>query len=847
MLGNDSLPRPPRSSRTLDDYRDTSTPGEPERRVEKRPSNESLFGSFIKSRTDAADFKAGREPSKSRSKSDRRRKSKSPSASTASQDSSPGAPSPRSRSPRNSKYRKSPSSQKSPRYPSPKSKSPGHRKSPRIKGEGHLSSDARNELDGSFPDLGSTPRGGDRNSAQSDDDVSSLPALVDDSIVRERVEGYRGGKQWNILEDTPGGHAVEKLIIVAGIEYFGDEEDEWLEEDEDIEDDPLMDYISHSDRDNRKQSLPSDPSAKRGAATQRRKPGAGRDRFDPSFAHNDMWATDDEQDAKLSRSQSGSGDVSILSDHIGDVDTVSELGVGSAAYTDDQTLTITTDEASQQKLRLDEKREGDDDSNISKTPATTKRSGGRPHNIGNVERLPNLSGSLRTNNIYDEEDIEGSLKHPASVPEDAPLSTSKRKSRRKKRTSTSAAPLSPRQSSSSHKPPSSYERAKGNSNSGRSSNRRSAHTHSRTAAGMERNAMRSSRGGRQIPDMVPATPMRDTTAWMRCSPMSSSLTSTPTSLVSGMQHRQQASLQHLRSRRKKKNKPLHAHVGRETSPPPEDTGDDNTLGASTITTNFSTTQRTRGDNTVSTRSLFRSDQMSHSETLKIPQRKREDSDYEPEQQSEADDQSSTMVDEVEELHGSAEIEHFVSSYEILEAAKPAPEGRFKTMLRRPSGEGDDLFDAFDFKSSDVESDDDSSGASDFLRWQKENEQLISPKVDLKKTIEPGTHAFLELHVDGNGVQVDSKVAEVPNFSTALQISGGIDETKPAEKTSNDGVAKLEVRDVPQLRQMNGEVMRAPDSPLDRFGKKKKPKGGRLGLFKRVQSWKGVVALSDDED
>ena len=43
--------------------------------------------------------------------------------------------------------------------------------------------------------------------------TAGLPVLLtadadDASVVRETFAGFRGGKQWNIMEDTPGGHAA---------------------------------------------------------------------------------------------------------------------------------------------------------------------------------------------------------------------------------------------------------------------------------------------------------------------------------------------------------------------------------------------------------------------------------------------------------------------------------------------------------------------------------------------------------------------------------------------------------------------------------------------------------------
>ena len=878
----------------------------------------------------------------------RRRISKSPSNASSSQGSSSvGQKQPQHhqhpmRSPRSSKYKRSPPLQKSPAgYRSPTSikSSPGGFSPSRIKGSNgwDLPLDAKIRLDRSFPDLAGTGilAGGNGTPQNSKPDnnnnhiasflsggipattnkvsikksssnnqlerskhtatpqypVSSddeLPALVDDSIVREGFEGYRGGKQWNIREDTPGGHiAPENFVIVPAIEDSDIEDDKTdddyeccLEEDEDIVDDSLLMGSNikpkRLDINRTQQSLPDDiPTHTAAEATVPTKTTDGgkrhlsahiqsgvQDRFDPSFKNSDMWTTDDEQEAKLTRSHSGS--VSILSDRMEDVD---DLALDSSGHIDDH-QTCKTSSTGGEVSAPNNKRDGGDVS-MSKTPATTKRSGRRRYSAGNMQGLPNLSSSLRSNNQKQNDgDPDDSIEYGTSVLESAQANSSKKKPRRKKKSKSLTSASSAKHSSrtGAHTSPKHiHDAARGNNSGSSSSNRRSAHTNSgsksRTAPGMERNLIRNPRGGRKIPDVVPATPSQSNHSWLRCSPMSSSLTSTPSSTLnsSAMQQRQLNSLQHLR-RKKKKNKSLNAHVGREQpfNPPTYDT-DDHTLGASTITTNFSATYRTRGDNTVSSRSLFRSDKMSHSDALKVPQRRKEaDSDYEL---SDAEDQSSSHIDEVDEMHGSAEI-CTQAIAEILDGKIPPPENAFKTLLRRPSGDLDNLHDAFDLIISDGEEKegsardddgaDDGSNASDFVRWQKENGNLISPG-GLDKKIEPGEHAFLELNIDDVALHVENKkVTEVTQVLATTPPSSfspsGADMTNNSvalEKLDED--AKVEGKETAPMRQKNGEVLCAPDSPSEQHGKKKKKaKGGRFGLFKRVQSWKGAMALKDDE-
>ena len=247
-----------------------------------------------------------------------------------------------------------------------------------------------------------------------------------------------------------------------------------LEEDDDIVDDSgLIEYDVFIERTSRKQMFPTDPVNGAAASTQLPKLSAG-DRVNSCFNNLDMWTTDDEGDENNLVARCSSGDVSILSDLYmeGDLETVSELA--SFALSVDQDISD-HDEIDDFK---------DASSNVAKTPATAKRSGGCCH-TANLGPLPSLEGDS-TRDIAEDDDIEEDpLRNPASVPEDSALDGIKRKSRRKKKTTPSAAPSA---TSSSNISPS-HRR---HSNSGRSSKRRSGNVGSRRHSGMERSAMRGS-------------------------------------------------------------------------------------------------------------------------------------------------------------------------------------------------------------------------------------------------------------------------------------------------------------------------------------------------------------------
>jgi hypothetical protein len=808
-----------------------------------KSAEESLFGSFIQSRQDkvvlVADFQEPKNQ-KSRSNSPKhRRRSRSPNKSGFKR----SPVSVRSKSPDNSTAGNIslPSLQSVNSYrsksPKPLARSPGP-VSPRI-----------NSKSPKAPARSPTGRGRRKAGYQ-----------LEDSVVRETMAGNRGGKQWNILDDTPGGHAPEKLVIVPGVEFLDGEEDETspnyysdegpaLEEDDDIVDDPYLyedarsealnddyRYSESQARSYRTKALPADPIE---GVTSLRQPNGDclQDRFDPSFKNNDMWTTDDDATPEKRRIRRfPSGDVSLLSVPVSLLPDDSHTGrdtISSHAFSSD-----TGDDISEHD-EIDEDNNHDKPSADSKSPATARRSDGRRQEQMDImsELQQDFAIVIAEDaDIEDDCDFESSkAKHPASVPED--------ESRRKKKSN---------QDSMQHRNSTGAERispTKGNG-SGRSSKRLSERTGSRRPPGMmvERNATRAA-GNRPPPDYIPQSPLQDARSYVGRSPMSSPLTSTPTSRSWVSSAQQQQAMQALRQRAspRQTNKPLRLHVGQDY---PSSAGDDDehTLGASTISTNFTTTQRTRGDNTVSTRSLFQSERMSITEeSPQIPQRRRAYSDeesYDGLPPKAANDSSLQIpqrrkadFEEMSYQSGQGSNSDLNANFDLLqEGASEGPIDR-KAPLRKPSGEN---FRRRPFREEDLpDLVEEGALANDKFDDNSANDGVESLSQSKR---------FLQLHPENSGLAVGANVTPVLDVESPLQIRGKkpvVDDFKvadfnntlsseaPNEKGGEDD-AKL-----PTLIDWKEAPKESPNTRRMRIPK--------LGLFKRAKSRKGIVALSDKED
>jgi hypothetical protein len=396
-----------------------------------------------------------------------------------------------------------------------------------------------------------------------------LPPLVDDSTQREDLGGKKGDKSWNICEDTPGGHAPEKLTIVTGVDHYESmDEDEDILDDEDQGDDILQDSTT----------LMSPTQDKKLHDSTIKEMGSFKvavklppDRFSPAYQNSDVWKSSD---------LDSSGAFSMQSEQLAeeDADTISEL---ATAFTDDRTLTNHTFETFM--LEQDCKHQ------ILKaelpvkpgTPVTLKRAGGRSSEENNDPSFP----SLHNESAIEEEGMQNEdCKDTTIVPEDHVIGLN--------------------DAIDSESPLSSPAAKSGSNSTGRSSRLRNSAKSSRR--GRRMNPIK----GTMIPAVVPSmTSPRDLSPSVGRSLLTCSIMSSPTN----------PSMTQVKEPAPSKNRTLQSFVAREFSSASYD--DDHTLGASTISTNFTSTQRTTGDNTVSTRSLFRSNVTQGSDMMKIPQRR----------------------------------------------------------------------------------------------------------------------------------------------------------------------------------------------------------------------------------
>jgi hypothetical protein len=665
-------------------------------------------------------------------------------------------------------------------------------------------------------------------------DVYSMPPLLDDTIQRDSLGGVRGGTQWSILEDTPGGHAPEKLAIISAVEYSSDDDDddeefgckdgqdESMDEDDDIvdEDNYTLHDDSEDERPDRRQSLPQDPTSIQALTLLMQSPTIRPvDRFNPGFHNSHMWSTNVDYTSPLD----GSGDFSLLSDNGEDHENVKER---DEIVHDEHTLTNNlTDISSSGRTYMS----GFVDR--TKTPATTKqrgdyRSDSSPVAIPQPQQVDNKEIAFVQE--------ENKWLCPDAVLEDASLNEEDGKR------GWSASSSSAIAKQSSHL-------KSGSSNSGSSSRRQDLKGVHAPRPPARRRCKRNN-----IPEVVRGVASADLSPIGR-SPLSSSLTSTPNSYSIASSGRQGAAMHTLRMHapRIRPNKPLTLHVGRESSHSQLES-DDYTLGASTITTNFSTTQRTFGDNTVSTRSLFQSQRMSQVDSLITP----------PLRRGEVSDEDNNTVDPLAPSSSCNLVNNSSGATLWSLSTAPAHDGgkcsssldntfdRFRnestrpnkksqplqTVLRRSSGDLDDLLDtanSVDDQRSDSCTSTESQGAG---RDRKDHTDLVQLVAEI--------NGVSGANVGRSGIVQRNQTIPIilmkESTESHLRHSDG-------EKDAGDGsgriaqVQKSKVDD-PFLRGASDHI---PRSIVE--GGKIKKKKSRRGLFGRVTSWKGVAVLPDDDD
>lgn len=664
--------------------------------------------------------------------------------------------------------------------------------------------------------------------------IDSMPPLVDDTLQRDNLEGIRGGTQWSILEDSPGGHAPEKLAVVSAVEYVSDDDhddvdeeehgckdghDESADEDDDIFDEDIYmpyDDSQHERLDWRK-SLPRDPANNQALTSLHQSPTIRPvDRFNPGFCNIHMWSTNVDLTSPLDRS----GVFSLSSDQGEDLDTVSEL---VASVHEEQTSTNHVTDISSSG-RADKS----GSANRTKTPATTKRNGGR-HSDGSPVVMPILDQGGRK--IIDTREVaakkENRLLNPVAVGEDALLNERNLKRGRKGAT---PAEITTQQSNPKS----------GSSSSGRSSRRKDV-----VAGHVPRPPTTTRYRRNSIPEVVRGVACAELSPIGR-SPLSSSMTSTPNSLSIASSGQQGAAMHTLRihAPRVRQNKPLNLHVGRESHHSRVES-DDHTLGASTITTNFSTTQRTRGDNTVSTRSLFQSQKMTRADSLIIPQRRRgEDSDEEDSNNVDPIAQTSArnLARNSSGVMSSSSVEpgKCSSSHDKTfdrfgnETTRPneKPQDR-QTVLRRPPGNVDDLLDTIDS-----------------FDGHRSDSRLSTESQDGGRRRKDPPY-FVQLAAETNGVQ-GMKVVRglIPERDKAKSTTFMRESAEPRLSRS-DGEMDDDVA-IPQGQRskIGDSFLRGSSDHIPRLaqkeGKGRRTKS-RMGFFKRVKSWKGTVVLPDDDD
>jgi hypothetical protein len=615
------------------------------------------------------------------------------------------------------------------------SKNSQRRRSPKSDSTKHEESTRRSSRQKSQRDLSS-------------DDDDSMPALIDDSLQRENLEGKRGEKSWHICEDTPGGHAPEKLTIVEGVEYYADsmDEDEDILDEYDEDDTILQDSVSLA-RPNRKQILPRDPVQKGQRVASSAQSARPADRFNPSFQNKEMWKSDEFH---------ASEELTMNSFRMREeIDTASELDTTIT----DHTLTNHTFETYMLEQDCNHQQGKEE------TPSTLKRAGGRR---AEEEKDPSFPGLHKDSKHAAEGGgavQEDGNRHPSPVPEDDVMGTYDPDSLRKRIKSKSSG----------------GQQNTGSNSTGRSSRRKSSKSHS--------NRMRSGKRptkGSGVPSVVPSSPYES--SYSLRSPLSSSFASPQTSISITSSSRQNPEFVNLtRPNDHGRNKTLQNYVGRGFSSPRTD--DDNTLGASTITTNFSSTQRTFGDNTVSTRSLFRSDVMKGSDMMKIPQRRRDDdSDIEDDDSDNAPkmpgvpslDAVNAAFDLLQSSDGIAQIAAVMSSEQKFSNGTP------RMVLRRPSRESDDFFDELEE-----------------MRVSSDQSELDSNE----KT--PSSRDF-DTSIDNTIIDDDGQQQRSSSSSDRFRLTSALNLSSRAGTTT--------------------------------FKKKK----SKRNLFQRVQSWKERISAEDEE-
>jgi hypothetical protein len=648
------------------------------------------------------------------------------------------------------------------------------------------------------------------------------------------------------MEDTPAGHAEEKLTIIAAIErddqssddYWchdpsnndnGDADDDDEEEEEEA-DDIIEDADEHSlvvARFRRRNSLPTDPSSVYDSVQSQGETATKNDRFAPGFNNHEMWSDGATLDTQLpSVKRTISADASLLSDDW----TLGEMADSIAPEELPQQQQYNSGEFRGRKSDVCTPNGVPIFSN--ETPSTIKQTGRSP--MEKIEHIPSL-------------DTDSSSKEPSTTSAVARFPIAHHKNRK-----TSEQPKK-----DDSQPDTTKQEPKGSTSTGRSSARRTTQKPRK-----ERDALRG-RKPPKIPEVIPAAQDVD----MR-SP--STLTSTQISVLSSSRSRQQGQgLQALRQRHTKqspkqhKSRPLNLHVesGNVRASIPDD---DYTIGASTISTNFSTTQRTMSDKTVSIRSLFQPNSTSSSQVPRLPQRREEVADFDdiidvdhgknpPQQPKRSCEDDDDIADSMHIPEREITIDDLFTGKITLK--KPlGSSDEHPSVLRRPSGDADDVLEMIESNHSP----DGSEHAEDmsledsghFNSPSRQSRQSIAAAIGNKIPMSPRTlgsqkskasPAPLPRHPGGASIE-----AERPNLPKPTR------ESNNGSSSDHSNPQQLQPKESPLGKSNNTTVSeriydgagQSSASPSE--SSKKSKRRSKLGLFKRVASWKGAVPLEDDE-
>jgi len=371
-------------------------------------------------------------------------------------------------------------------------------------------------------------------------------------------------------------------------------------------------------------------------------------------------------------------------------------------------------------------------------------------------------------------------------------------------------------------------------------------------------------------DDVPSTPIAviSMVASQHRSPMSSSFTSTPNSrsiVSSGRQQSRKTAQSDAPALQQEHIKEEHEysddddddnHDGNDENEDSQSSSDDDdhdhdedssadgyTLGASTITTNFSTTQRTRGDNTVSTRSLFSpSERLRVSETPKIPLRRKDEWGEGTNVTDEHQANPNTLGQALERARNRRERPH----------VRDDRNGSLKMVLRKPSVDEDSIEKNKMAVGVDASGRNMGDGDGSVSEASSVNSTQLRDRCDIGQHKTDATEgACLQLNIRADGVHVNTIAAanQPPTATIESHLDQTIQSTNNNTSNNNDSIQSRSTsstmantnKDDP----FDGMQTDDFDSVTDALHRKKRK--NKLNIFKK-SLWrgnKGSIPLEDE--